>query len=53
MLILFVNRFLADDKYSLLHRENLMPPIEMMLSQKQKMFSDFLNAVLKSKLYFK
>ena len=31
---LFVSRFTADDKYSLLNRENLMKPIQMQLSEK-------------------
>ena len=31
----------ADDKYSLLNRENLTQPIRTQLSQKQKAFSQF------------
>ena len=31
----------ADDKYSLLNRDNLTQPIPTQLSQKQKAFSDF------------
>ena len=38
ILRLFFNTFTADDKYSLLNRDNLMPPIQMILSQKQKLF---------------
>ena len=34
ILRLFVNRFTADDKYSLLNRDNLMEPIQMQLSEK-------------------
>ena len=39
---LFVNTFTADDKYSLLNRENSVQPIQMQLSQKEKIFPDFL-----------
>ena len=35
---LFVNTLIADDKYSLLGRDNLTQPIQMHLSQKQKRF---------------
>ena len=49
---LFVNTLTADDKYSLLNRENFTQPIQMQLSQKQKTFSEFLSAVLKCKLNF-
>ena len=52
ILRLFVNAFTADDKYSLLNRDNLMPQILMILSKKQKTFSNFLSAVLKSRLNF-
>ena len=31
----------ADDKYSLLNRDNLMQPILTQLSQKQQAFSEF------------
>ena len=41
ILTLFVNTFTADDKYSLLNRDNLTQPIEIQLSQKQKIFSEF------------
>ena len=34
----FVNTLTADDKYSLLNRDNLTQPIQMQLSQKQKTF---------------
>ena len=43
----------ADDKHYLLNRDNLMPPIQMQLSQKQKTFSEFFFAFLKSILNFK
>ena len=35
---LFLNTLSADDKYSLLKRENSMQPIQMQLSNKQKVF---------------
>ena len=47
---MFVNTLSANDKYSLLNRENLTEPIQMQLSQKQKNFSQFLSAFLKSSL---
>ena len=47
---LFVNTVSADDKYSLLNRDNLMQPIRMQLSQKQKPFSQLLLAFSKSAL---
>ena len=49
---LFVNTFTADVKYSLLNRDNLMQPIPMQLSQKQKTFSQLFSKVLKSRLNF-
>ena len=42
----------ADDKYSLLNRDNLTQPIPTYLSQKQKAFSDFLLPFSKSSLNF-
>ena len=39
VLRLFVNTLTADDKYSLLNRDNLTQPIQMQLSQEQKTFS--------------
>ena len=41
-----------DEKYSLLYRENLTQPIQILLSQKQKTFSQFFSAFLKYKLNF-
>ena len=38
---LFVNTLSADDKYSLLNRDNLAQPIRTELSQKQKPFYPF------------
>ena len=51
-----VNTMSADEKYFVLNRDNLMIPIQMQLSQKQKTFSELLAAFLKSRLnleYFK
>ena len=45
-----VNTLSTDEKYSLLNRDNLMIPIQMQLSQKQKTFSQTLAAFLKSRL---
>ena len=42
----------ADDKYSLLNRDNLKQPIPTQLSQKQKAFSQFFLAFSKSILTF-
>ena len=49
---LFINTFTADDKYSLLNRDKLTQTIQIILSQKQKLFSLFFSAILKSRLYF-
>ena len=49
---LFPNTLSADGKYSLLNRDNLMQPIQMQLYRKQKTFSDFFSAFLKSSLNF-
>ena len=48
ILRLFVNTLTDDDKYSLLNRDNLTQPIQILLSQKEKDFSSFLSAFLKS-----
>ena len=42
----------AVDKCSLPHRDNLMEPIHMQLSQKLKTFSEFFPALSKSRLNF-
>ena len=42
----------ADDKYSLLNRDNLTQPIPTRLSQKKKAFSLFFLAFSKSTLNF-
>ena len=49
---MFVNTLTADDKYFLLNRDNLTPPIRMQLSQKQETFSEFFLAFSKSTLDF-
>ena len=49
----FVNTLTANDKYSLLNRENLTQPIQILLSQKQVTVSQFFSPFLKSKLNFK
>ena len=48
ILSLLVNTLTDDDKYSLLYRDNLMQPIQILLSQKQNTFSHFFSAVLKA-----
>ena len=50
---LFVNISSADDKHYLINRDILAQPIQMELSQKQKTFSLFFFAFLKSILNFK
>ena len=50
---LFVNTLTADDKYSLLNRDNLAQPIRTQLSQKQKPFYELLLAFSKSALNLK
>ena len=49
---MFVNTLTADDQYSLLKRDNLTQPIRTQLSQKQKDFSQFFLAFVKSTLHF-
>ena len=49
---LFPNTLSAHGKYSLLNRDNLTQPIQMQLSRKQKTFSGFFCAFLKSSLNF-
>ena len=53
ILRLFLNILTEDDKHYLLNRDNLTEPIQMQLSQKQKTFSEFFFAFLKSILNFK
>ena len=47
---LFVNILNDSHKYSLLNRENLKEPIQLQLSQKQNIFSQFVAAFLKCRL---
>ena len=47
---LFLNTLTDDDKYSLLYNDNLLQPIQILLSQKQKAFSEFFSGFLKSTL---
>ena len=49
----FLKTFTADDKYFLGNIEKLPQPTQMQLSRKQKTFSGFFGAFLKSKLDFK
>ena len=53
ILRLFVNTLTVNDKYYMLNRDNLPQPIQMQLSQKQKTFSEFFFAFLKSILNYK
>ena len=50
ILRLFVNILTVDDRYSLLNRDNLRQPIQIIVSQKQKFFSQFFSEYLKSTL---
>ena len=49
---LLVKTLTDDEKYSLLYRENLMQPIQILSSEKRKTFSEFFSAFLKSTLNF-
>ena len=49
---LLVKTLTDDEKDSLLYRENLMRPIQILLSEKPKIFSQFFSAFLKSTLNF-
>ena len=48
----FVNTLTTDHKYSLLNRDNLTQPIQLILSQKRKNFSQFFSAFFKCPLSF-
>ena len=50
---MFVNTLRVNDKHYLLNRDNLTQPIQIQLSQKQKICSEFFFAFLKSILNFK
>ena len=52
-LSLFVNTLAVNDKHYLHNRDNLPQPIQMQLCQKQKNFSEFFFAFLKSWWNFK
>ena len=52
ILTLFVNRLVVNDKHYLFNRDNLSQPIQMELCEKQKRFSEFFLAFLKSILNF-
>ena len=52
ILRLFVNTLTDNDKYCLLYRDNLTQPIQILLSQTQKTFSQFFSAFVKSTLNF-
>ena len=49
---LLVKTLTDDEKYSLLYRENLTQPIQILLSQKRKTFTQFFSAFLKCNLNF-
>ena len=53
ILRLLVNTLTADDKHYLLDRNNLAQLIQIQLSEKQKIFSEFFLPFLKSVLNFK
>ena len=53
MLTLFVNTLTVNDKHYLINRDNLTLPIQMQLCQKERNFSEFFFAFLKSILNFK
>ena len=52
ILRVFVNTLTDNDKFSLLYRENLTQPIQILLSRKQKTFSELFSAFLKCTLNF-
>ena len=49
---LFLKTLSEDDRYCLLYGDNLTQPIQILFSQKQKTFSQFGSAFLKSTLNF-
>ena len=50
---LLVNTLAADEKYLVLHRDNLTIPVQMQLSEKQKTLAQFFAPFLKPILSFK
>ena len=51
-MVLLVNTLAGDEKYPVLNRDNLMVPIQMEFSKKQKKISIFFSAFLKLSLNF-
>ena len=49
---LFVNTLTDDEKYSLLYRDNLTQPIQILLSPKRKTFSQLFSKIFKPTLNF-
>ena len=52
LLRLFVNTLTDDDKYSVLNRDNLRRPIQILMSEKQKTCSELFSRLLKFILNF-
>ena len=50
---LLVKALAADEKYTVLNRDNLTIPIQTQLSEKQKTFSEFFLAFLRSRINLK
>ena len=48
----FLNTMTADEKYSLISKDRWMETIQMHLSQKQNIFSEFFSAFFESALNF-
>ena len=48
----FLNTLTANDKYSLISKDKWMQTIQMHLSQKQKIFSQFIHAFFETALKF-
>ena len=53
MIRLLLNELMVNDRHYPLNRDNLTQPIQMQLSEKQKTFSEFFFAFLKSILNYK
>ena len=49
---LFVNTLTDDGKYSVLYRDNLTQPIQILLSEKPKTFSQLSSEILRAILNF-
>ena len=49
---LFFKKFTPDEKYSLVKRDKVKQRIQILLSEKQKSFSEFFSSFLKSTLNF-